>query len=94
MTGASGYLSGHVISQLLSKGYRVRGTLRSTDKAEKFKSQYGGNVETRVVPDIAVEGAFNDTLDGVDFIVHTASPFTFTVCRTESFSANISYNQN
>lgn len=79
MTGASGFLASHIISQLLSKGYRVRGTLRSASKAAAFQSKYGKDVETRVVPDIAVEGSFDSALDGVDFVIHSASPFTFSV---------------
>ena len=33
VTGASGYIAQHIILQLLAKGYRVRGTIRSLDKA-------------------------------------------------------------
>ena len=29
VTGASGYIAGHVIEQLLAKGYRVKGSVRS-----------------------------------------------------------------
>ncbi len=29
VTGASGYIAGHVIEQLLSNGYRVKGSVRS-----------------------------------------------------------------
>ena len=29
VTGASGYLAGHIIQQLLAKGYNVRGTIRN-----------------------------------------------------------------
>lgn len=29
VTGASGFLASHIVKQLLEKGYRVRGTIRS-----------------------------------------------------------------
>lgn len=31
VTGASGFLAGHIVKQLLEKGYRVRGTVRSLE---------------------------------------------------------------
>jgi uncharacterized protein YbjT (DUF2867 family) len=35
VSGATGFIAAHAIEQLLSKGYRVRGTVRSTKNAEK-----------------------------------------------------------
>ena len=35
VTGASGYVAGHVIKSLLDKGYTVRGTVRSLNDTEK-----------------------------------------------------------
>lgn len=35
VTGASGYVAGHCIIQLLDRGYRVRGTLRSLRRADE-----------------------------------------------------------
>jgi len=32
VTGASGYIASHIVHQLLQKGYRVHGTVRSTDE--------------------------------------------------------------
>lgn len=29
VTGASGYIAGHLVAQLLEAGYKVRGTVRS-----------------------------------------------------------------
>ena len=36
VTGATGYIASHVISQLLEKGYKVLGTVRSLDNKEKY----------------------------------------------------------
>ncbi len=41
VTGASGYIAGHCILQLLAKGYRVRGTLRSLDRANEVRQWLG-----------------------------------------------------
>lgn len=36
VTGASGYLGGHVVNTLLRRGYKVRGTVRSKSTVEKI----------------------------------------------------------
>lgn len=85
LTGASGFIALHVLDVLLSKGYKVIGTVRSTDKAEKIKSQFqkeypNGSLEFEIVGDIAAEGAFNDALKNhpeITEVLHTASPFSF-----------------
>lgn len=41
VTGASGYIATHVIRQLLDTGeYRVRGTVRSKDKAQGIREAF------------------------------------------------------
>lgn len=35
VTGATGYLAIHCIQQLLQKGYKVRGTVRDLNRADK-----------------------------------------------------------
>ncbi|KAG5635176.1 hypothetical protein H0H81_012138 [Sphagnurus paluster] len=77
VSGANGFIGIWVVRRLLEKGYRVRGTVRSTDKGkfleESFKS-YGDKFEVFVVEDIVKAGAFDEAAKGVDAIVHTATP--------------------
>lgn len=40
LTGASGFLAAHIGQQLLQRGYRVRGTVRSTAKGEYLQKLY------------------------------------------------------
>ena len=40
MSGASGYLAGHVVQQLQAAGHQVRGTVRSTKNQDKVKHLY------------------------------------------------------
>ncbi|KAG1855935.1 hypothetical protein F4604DRAFT_1799314 [Suillus subluteus] len=78
VSGANGYIAIWVVRTLLEKGYSVRGTVRSEDKAGHLRqmfSSYGDKHEVVVVEDITKEGAFDEAVKGVDAIEHTASPF-------------------
>lgn len=83
VTGASGYVGAHVFHTLLQKSYRVRGTVRSQEKARQLRedfAKYQSQIEDLViVQDIAKDGAFDDAVKGVDYIIHTASPFHFNI---------------
>ncbi|KAG1802497.1 hypothetical protein EV424DRAFT_1435252 [Suillus variegatus] len=78
VSGANGYIAVWVVRTLLEKGYSVRGTVRSEEKAVHLRqlfSSYGDKHEVVVVEDITKEGAFDEAVKGVDAIEHTASPF-------------------
>jgi NADPH-dependent methylglyoxal reductase len=85
LTGASGFIALHVIDELIRKGYKIIGTVRSQSKADKitkqFKEQYpDAELSFEIVEDIAAEGAFNDVLKNhpeITEVLHTASPFSF-----------------
>lgn len=87
LTGASGFIALHITEVLLSKGYKVIGTVRSQSKADgiikNFKESYP-DVESKlsfeIVPDISEETAFDAALKAhpeINFVLHTASPFSF-----------------
>lgn len=74
VTGANGYIATHIVNQLLIAGYHVRGTVRDATKAAQtttlFTGRYGtGKFAAVVVPDMSVDGAFDDAVKG------TLSPF-------------------
>ncbi|KAK9364860.1 hypothetical protein V1509DRAFT_634943 [Lipomyces kononenkoae] len=81
LTGASGFIAGHVLKMLLDKGYTVKATVRSQSKADYLKSLYPSDAKLSfaIVEDIAAPKAFDEAVKGVDVIVHTASPFHFRV---------------
>ncbi|KAJ7820528.1 hypothetical protein B0H14DRAFT_2291662, partial [Mycena olivaceomarginata] len=61
-------------------GYSVRGAVRSEAKAahlQKLFASHGDKFEIAIIPDIGVEGAFDEAVRDVDAIEHTASPFHF-----------------
>lgn len=69
VTGANGWIASHVVDQLIQAGYNVRGTSRESSKAEWLQDyvtgKYGsGKFEVAVVPDMSVEGAFDDAVKG------------------------------
>jgi len=76
VTGASGFIAAHVCQLLLSRGYKVRGTVRSPAKGEYLvKLLSSPNFTYVIVPDIEAPGAFDEAVKGVDAVEHTASPF-------------------
>ncbi|KXS21933.1 NAD(P)-binding protein [Gonapodya prolifera JEL478] len=78
VTGASGYIAAHVVDQFLKHGYRVVGTVRSASKGEYLKklfAAYGDAFEYSIVPDMQVEGAFDEAAKGTQGFIHVASPF-------------------
>ncbi|KAK3067365.1 hypothetical protein LTR53_015810 [Teratosphaeriaceae sp. CCFEE 6253] len=82
VTGANGFIASHVADQLLQRGYKVRGTVRSDAKAEglhKAFAHYGPNAFAAVtVSDMAADGAFDDAVKGASGIVHVASVVNYS----------------
>jgi len=76
VTGVNGFLGAHVVDQLFQKGYRVRGTVRGprfVANQEIYQKIYGAAVDIVVVDDL-IEGDFTAALQGVDGVIHVASP--------------------
>lgn len=71
VTGANGYIAVWLVKSLLEKGYAVRGTVRSADKAKQVAdilTGYGEKLELVVVEDITkvrcdlIQGVINVVL--------------------------------
>ncbi|WP_020416044.1 NAD-dependent epimerase/dehydratase family protein [Amycolatopsis sp. ATCC 39116] len=84
VTGGTGYLAGWVIAGLLERGYRVRTTVRSLDKAEQVRravgEQAGGTAAGTIdfaVADLLTDDGWDEALSGVRYVLHTASPMPF-----------------
>jgi nucleoside-diphosphate-sugar epimerase len=77
ITGLNGYIASVAAGSFLEAGYRVRGTVRRLSSAkaieETFKD-YGDKLEIVAVPDITIDGAFDEAVKGVTAIAHLASP--------------------
>jgi nucleoside-diphosphate-sugar epimerase len=80
LTGATGLVGFAVLRAALEKGYNIRAAVRSEEKAETVRSNptLKGISEEQlsfvIVPDILLEGAFDEAATGVKYILHIASP--------------------
>ncbi|KAJ3539874.1 hypothetical protein NM208_g5310 [Fusarium decemcellulare] len=87
VTGANGFIATHILQSLLQGGYLVRGAVRSQASADAILKTFPENSRSLslvVVPDMTVEGAFDQAVKGVDAVLHTASPFTLNVNDNET----------
>jgi nucleoside-diphosphate-sugar epimerase len=81
VTGASGYISSHIIKFLLEKGYHIIGIVRDLSSEnkiahlKKFPQKEGqlifrqANIE---------DGTYGDVLKGANVLIHTATPYKYT----------------
>jgi dihydroflavonol-4-reductase len=83
VTGATGFIASHIVSQLLAAGHRVRGTVRDPGKPEAvahLRSLSGaGERLSLVAADLVASGAFDAHVAGCDVVMHTASPYVLSV---------------
>ncbi|ORY09777.1 hypothetical protein BCR34DRAFT_366207 [Clohesyomyces aquaticus] len=83
ISGVNGYIAARTAEHFLQNGYSVRGTVRKVSSAksmleESLKEYAESGAFTVVeVPDITVDGAFDEAVKGVTGIAHMASPVSF-----------------
>jgi len=76
VTGASGYIAGHVIQLLLQKGFEVRGTVRSLSNPQKNSHLNELFPKLQLYEaDLLTPGSFDKAVENCEYIFHTASPF-------------------
>ncbi|KFX98713.1 hypothetical protein V490_02167 [Pseudogymnoascus sp. VKM F-3557] len=81
VTGANGYIGSHVVQELLSLGYIVRGTVRSEKLwlDELFKSKFGpDSFESIVIPDLGNFDTLSKAMRDVSGVIHVASDVSFS----------------
>jgi len=80
LTGGTGYLGAHILSQLLDKGYEVRLTARNPEKTKNedwikdLVSKYKDKLSFYAA-DLEKEGSFDSAMIGAKSVIHAASPF-------------------
>lgn len=73
VTGASGYIAGFAIRQLVEAGWRVRGTLRDLGRADEVRAAVGADIEL-VAADLLSDAGWAEAAAGADHVLHMASP--------------------
>lgn len=83
VSGATGFIATHIVQQLLDQGYKVVGSVRSTEKGDNLKKSFNNtNFSYEVVKEIESESAFDDFVKNhpeATVFLHTASPFHFNI---------------
>ncbi|OCL05446.1 NAD(P)-binding protein [Glonium stellatum] len=81
ITGTTGFVGVKVLALALNAGYRVRAPVRSQAGEEKLRSNKyiaslnaNSRLETPVITDITVDGAYDEVVKGASSIIHIASP--------------------
>jgi len=88
VTGASGYIAVHAIQQLIKKGYKVRGTVRSIK--DKKKIEYltaldpSGELLELVEADLLNEASWDAVISGTEYVLHLASPYALNVTNPQA----------
>jgi dihydroflavonol-4-reductase len=89
VTGSSGYIAKHIVLQLLNAGYSVRGSVRSLARSREVEDAVRPHLVdpsaigrlTFVELDLEKDAGWARAMEGVDVLMHTASPFPMTQPR-------------
>ncbi|RSM86329.1 cinnamoyl-CoA reductase [Kibdelosporangium aridum] len=73
VTGASGFVAGHVIAELRAHGYQVRGTTRRPVDG----------LDDTVTADLSRDEGWAAAVEGCDYVMHVASPFPNETPKSE-----------
>jgi dihydroflavonol-4-reductase len=80
VTGASGFVAIHCIIQLLERGYKVRGTLRTMTRENEVRETVNKYVNSNnrlefVNADLTQDAGWEPAMQGCEYVFHVASPF-------------------
>ncbi|KAH0493525.1 hypothetical protein TgHK011_000189 [Trichoderma gracile] len=81
VTGANGFVAQHIINEALTRGFNVRGTVRSESSAAKIRpvfSSHGAKFSVAVVPDLTNKDlyapAFAESPAPITGVINVAAP--------------------
>jgi dihydroflavonol-4-reductase len=79
VTGASGYIGGYCIQQLLEEGWTVRGTVRNLAREQLVRQALGGPATDAerfllYAAELMSDAGWAQAMAGADYVLHVASP--------------------
>jgi dihydroflavonol-4-reductase len=85
VTGASGYIAGFAIRQLLADGWQVRGTIRNLARADEVRGWLGvtPNELPLFAADLLADTGWAEAAAGATHVLHVASPIPAAAPRHE-----------
>lgn len=79
VTGSNGFIGSNVVKEALDAGYKVRGTLRSQDKADYTKQVFNNpNYSTAIVTGVEQDGVWDEAVKDCDAVIHMATDTSFS----------------
>lgn len=93
LTGASGYIAKHIALKLLNAGYIVVGSVRSMARGVEVRAAVAPHLTSTddldrrlrfVALDLGQDQGWSDAMEGIDILMHTASPFPMTQPKNEA----------
>lgn len=74
VTGASGYIAGFVIKQLIADGWTVRGTIRNLARTGEVRATLAAPDLALFAADLTSDAGWAEAAAGADHMLHLASP--------------------
>jgi dihydroflavonol-4-reductase len=93
LTGSSGFIGKHITLQLLTAGYDVRASVRNNAKQEEVRAAMAVHLPSDFALDkklsfteldLESDAGWDDAIQGVDVLVHSASPFPIASPQDEN----------
>lgn len=91
LTGISGFIARHVALALLRDGHSVRGTVRRLNRGEEVRAALAPHLDAGalarlsfVEADLGADAGWDKAMEGVQTLVHTASPFPLAPPKDEA----------
>lgn len=80
ITGGTGYIASWIVNDLLQQGHDVRITVRDKKNTEKYGhllniAEKSPGTLTVYQANLLEKDSFDEAVNGVDYVMHTASPF-------------------
>jgi dihydroflavonol-4-reductase len=87
VTGATGFVAGHCIADLLARGYDVRGTVRNRRNADlahlRPAIESAAGTFDLAEANLDADGGWAEAATGCDYVLHVASPIPFKAPKHE-----------